>query len=397
MTGSLQTKKGRKNYYAVLNTKDVDGKRKPTWVNTDIPVVGNNKRKAEQAMKRIISEFEINENLGIATKVETLFSEFMEQWLNDMKLQVQESTIDSYQYALNHIVPYFKEKRLKLKDLKPEHIQTYFTDKTKDGLGASTLQKHHSNIHKALDAAVRFNMIPYNPADRVQLPKKKEFHSRVYNEDLLKILIECAVGSPIESAVIITAFLGLRRSEVLGLKWSAVDLMKKCLCIQTTVVRTKKIIEKDSAKNKSSFRTLPIPTRLHQYLVSLAKRQEEEKQYFGDCYIDNDWVCKREDGRPITPTVLSHYYAKILSTNKLPHIRFHDLRHSAASLLLNAGCEMYEVMSMLGHSQISTTIDIYGHMDYISKQRTADKMNDILGASNDDVRQTLDMYLPNEK
>jgi site-specific recombinase XerD len=378
MTGSLFAGEGRKNYYVIIETKNSDGKRLKKWVNTGVPIAGNNKRKAEQALKKIVSEYEEKEKLGLSEQSDILFADFMEQWLEDMRLKVQESTIDSYRFALNHIVPYFKEKGIKLHELKPEHIQRYYSDKLKDGLGANTIIKHHSNIHKALAGAVRLNIIAYNPADRVELPKKQKFKAKTYNDQQLKNLVVAAKGNPIEAAVVITSYLGLRRSEVLGLKWSAIDLKSKTLVIQTTVVRTKKIIKKDTTKNKSSHRTLPMPDGLVKYLIELMNRQDQDKLLYGDCYSNNDWVCKKEDGTPITPTGLSYYYKKLLEDNGLPHIRFHDLRHSTASILINAGCELYEIKELLGHSQIATTVDIYGHLDFKAKQRMASKMDDVL-------------------
>ncbi|NLB81774.1 MAG: site-specific integrase [Clostridiaceae bacterium] len=379
MTGSLQTKTGRKNYYVVLNRKDENGNRKPLWINTEVPVVGNNKRKANLALKKIISEYEEKERLGLAEQTNILFADYMNQWFENMKTQVQESTFESYQYALNHIVSYFKVKGIMLRELKPEHIQKYYTDKINGGLCGSTIQKHHSNIHKALNIALKYNLIPYNPADRVQLPKKQKYQAKTYNEQQIKKLIQCARGNPIEAAVVITSYLGLRRSEVLGLKWTAVDFKANTLLIQTTVVRTKRIITKDTTKNKSSHRTLPIPAGLVKYLKDLLKRQEKNEILFGNCYNDNEWICKKEDGTPITPTGLSYYYKKLLKDNGLPHIRFHDLRHSTASILINSGCELYEIKELLGHSQIATTADIYGHLDFKAKQRMAAKINELLG------------------
>lgn len=378
MTGSLYAGKGRKNYYVILETKDQEGKRQKQWVNTGIPVDGHNKRKAENALKQLVSEYEEKEKLGLVKQSDILFADFMEQWLQDMKLKVQESTIDSYQFAINHIVSYFKEKEIKLGELKPQHIQKYYNDKMKQGLSANTIIKHHSNIHKALAGAVSLNIIAYNPADRVELPQKQRYQAKTYDDQQIKKLIECVRGNPIEAAVIITSYLGLRRSEVLGLKWSAVDLKAKTLLIQTTVVRTKKIIKKDTTKNKSSHRTLSIPAGLEKYLTGLSSRQVADKKLFGNCYNDNDWICKKEDGTPITPTGLSYYYKKLLEDNGLPHIRFHDLRHSTASILLNAGCELYEIKELLGHSQIATTADIYGHLDFKTKIRMSNKMDEIL-------------------
>ena len=296
-----------------------------------------------------------------------------------MITQVQESTLESYQYSIKHVVKYFEARKIKLCDLKPEHIQRYYTEKMKEGLSANTIIKHHSNIHKALSTALKHNIIPFNPADRVDLPRKTHYQASTYNQDLMKRLLENVKGSLIEAPVTITSYLGLRRSEVLGLKWSAINIEYNTLIIQTTVVRTKKIITKDTTKNKTSHRTLSLPESLCTYLIALKEKQEEDKQLYGNCYNDNDWVCKDEDGTPITPTALSHRYNRLLQATGLPHIRFHDLRHSCASLLLNAGCELYEIKELLGHSQISTTVDIYGHLDFKAKQRMASKMNDLLG------------------
>lgn len=185
-------------------------------------------------------------------------------------------------------------------------------------------------------------------------------------------------GNTVELVVLLTAFYGLRRSEVIGLKWSAFDFNHNCFSIRHTVttcnVKGERVtIKKDKAKNKSSLRTYPLIPFLKERLLEAKKQQEENRKLCGRSYNKEylGYVCVDVIGNLIKPNYVSSTFGKLLAKNNLRHIRFHDLRHTCASLLLANGVPMEQVKEWLGHSEISTTVDIYGHLQYATKKQSA--------------------------
>ncbi len=372
MTGNLQVKKGY--YYMVLNLKYENGKLSQKWISTGLPEK-NNKRKAEQLLRETINKYE-NDFVEITKKIP--FWKFMEEWLDIIKTQVVSTTYNSYKLVVqNNIIPYFKGTKISLQELQPLHIQKYYSQRLKGGITASTLKHYHANIHKALNYAVKANMIPYNPASRVELPKLERFVGKTYTESQLIQLLNAVRETEIETAIILAVSYGLRRSEIIGLKWGAINFEDKTLVIRHTVTGNgKTMLCADKTKNKSSYRTLPLINGLHEYLLKVHLQQQRIKAIMGNSYINSDYVCCWNDGKLIRPEHLSRKFNKIIISNGLPKIRFHDLRHTSASLLISNGFNLKEVSEWLGHADISTTANIYAHLQYQSKLDIGQKMSD---------------------
>lgn len=241
-----------------------------------------------------------------------------------------------------------------------------------------TVKHYHALIHGALNYAVDKNLIPSNPADRIIISKPEPFKGDYYLDSEVLNLFEVIKGHKIELVVLLTAFYGLRRSEVIGLKWSAFDFNHNCFSIRHTVttcnVKGERVtIKKDKAKNKSSLRTYPLIPFLKERLLEAKKQQEENRKLCGRSYNKEylGYVCVDVIGNLIKPNYVSSTFGKLLAKNNLRHIRFHDLRHTCASLLLANGVPMEQVKEWLGHSEISTTVDIYGHLQYATKKQSA--------------------------
>jgi integrase len=379
MKGSL--KKRGKNWYIIVDTKDETGKRKQKWINTKC----EKKSDAEKVLREILTKIDNN---CFVTPQKITFSDFLLDWLyNVIKNNVEETTWESYALVvLKHVVPYFKmqTKDISLQELQPIHLQKYYEFKHKKdkstgekGLSANTLRKHHANIKSALDYAVRMNLIPFNPADRIHLPKKEKFHASYYTVEQLERLFEICQGTPIESAVYIASHYGLRRGEVLGVKWDAIDFEEGTISIKETRVKCGNNIITKKPKTESSFRTLPLINNIEVYLKALRKKQKANKLLFGKDYNDEGYVCCWDDGSPLKTEYLNHKFKEILEKNDMPPIRFHDLRHSTASYLLKHGMSLKNIQIWLGHSDYGTTANIYSHVDMDMKQSTAQKINDL--------------------
>ncbi len=168
----------------------------------------------------------------------------------------------------------------------------------------------------------------------MRLPKTVKYAAKFYDTSQIKALLDCAVGTDIEPIVILSVCYGLRRSEVLGLKWSAIDFVENKIQIDYTITRINTQCEKPRTKNLSSNRTLPLIPYAKNYLMHLKDIQSANAKLFGNCYTQNDFVCKKIDGKPFRTDEVSHKFSRLLKKNGLPHIRLHDLRHSCASMLI---------------------------------------------------------------
>jgi len=404
IAGHLQEKKGL--FYIVLNCKDEDGKRRPKWIPTGLKAKGN-KKKAEALLQDARRNYEMiipsAEVETVSTKTpgsqilstgakcqdenKTLFSDFMLRWLEMMKHSIELITYISYSNAIKRrIAPYFKEKSIMLEDLTSEDIQDYYTFEMNDrGVTANTAIHYHANIRKALQYAVKTKRIGSNPADLVERPKKNTYVASFYNAQEMNELLEVIEGLKIELAIILAAFYGLRRSEVVGLKWSAIDLNNRTITIRHTVtsgsLNGKLItIEKDRTKNKASRRTLPLVDAFYELLIRLKVEQETNRALYGDSYCTDylDYIYVDAMGDRIKPGYITQNFPLLLKRNNFRRIRYHDLRHSCASLLLANGVGMKEVQEWLGHSDYSTTANVYSHLEYSSKVSSATAMNGVL-------------------
>ena len=371
--------KENSGFYRCALTWYEGGKLRRKEISTGIPIKGNNKRKAEQRCEEIRQEYEQKYdglNLSSCRANEVTFDEYMESWLETEKRFIRETTYYGYKKVVTrHIVPYFKDKKILLIDLSPMHLQEYYNFKLDNGLSAATVRRHHANIHKALQDALSPNIIPYNPADRTTLPSAEKYHANTYNDQQISELLRVSKGTPLESAVILCIYYGLRRGEVCGLRWSDVDLTNRILHITSTRTTANGEIFQNATKSKSSTRELPINDTIFKYLTELKAKQQENKAFLGENYDSSDFVCCWDDGEPVKVTYISHMFTKLLADNNLLHIRLHDLRHSCATNLLKKGVDIKIIQEYLGHSTIATTANFYLHPDMEQKKDSIERLS----------------------
>ena len=381
VAGHLREKSGY--YYAVLNYTDSLGKRKTKWISTGLTVKGNKKR-AEAILMDARRNFNPEEPKVMNGDI--LFADYMEKWLDIIKSSVAVPTFASYSTTVKKIVaPYFREKEVTLKNLTAKDIQEFYLREL-ERVSASSVIHYHANIHKALKYAVKIDLIDVNPADKVERPKKDRFVGSFYDADEVNALFEAAKGSKLELPILFGAFYGLRRSEAIGLKWDAIDFDQNTITIRHTVTSCdldgkRILVAADTTKTKSSMRTLPLVPFMRERLLALKDEQEDNRRLCGRSYIKDyiGYVCVNEIGDLIKPHYVTESFPKLLKANGLRHIRYHDLRPSCASLLLANGVPMKQIQEWLGHSDFSTTANIYAHLDYSSKLTSADAMLNGLG------------------
>ena len=327
VAGHLSEKNG--NYYAVLSYTDAFGKRRTKWVNTGLPVRGN-KKKAEAFLMEERKKFQTAEPVTGGV----LFADYIEQWLEVAKPTIAVATYASYCSMVKRVIaPYFRERRITLQGLTPKDIQDFYLEKLKT-VSASSVIHYHANIHRALKHAVKLDLIPTNPADKVDRPKKDRFIGNFYDAEEVNKLFEVSKGTKLEFPILFGAFYGLRRSEALGLKWDAIDFENDSITIRHTVTSVTldgkvQLVAADTTKTKSSLRTLPLVPFVKERLLVLKKEQENNRKLCGRSYHKQfaGYVCINEMGDLIKPHYVTEQFPKLLDANGLRRIRFHDLRH----------------------------------------------------------------------
>ena len=381
VAGHLREKGG--HYYAVLNYTDYQGKRKSKWIATGLTIKGNKKR-AEAILMDARRNFQ--EEAPHRMEAKTLFADFLEQWLEVIRDSIAVPTYASYSNLSNGvIIPYFRKYGTTLEDLAAKDIQQFYLEQRKRVSGCTVIH-YHAIIHTALKYAVKLDLITTNPADRVERPKKERYVASFYDADEVNALFQAARGTNLEIPILLGAFYGLRRSEVIGLKWDAIDFERNTITVQHTVTSCNvdgknMLVAADRTKTKSSMRTLPLVPFMKERLLQQKKVQAENRKLCGRSYVKDylGYVCVNEIGAILKPNYISTSFPKLLEANGLRHIRFHDLRHSCASLMLANGVAMKQIQEWLGHSDFSTTANIYAHLDYSSKLHSADVMLSSLG------------------
>ena len=432
VTGTIREKKGL--YYAVINYYGENEERKQKWFPTKLPVRGN-KKKEEAILKQVLCEFEIPiskgekvnlcvnqkiqiENTGDAAVVNVksvistkaaedmslddfpkdqvqflLFSDYLKKYVPltlKRKKKIEATTYSAYVGNINNpIAPYFEEKGITLGELTAEDIQDFY-DVQLERVTANTVIHYHAIIRLALCYARKMGYIKENPIEEVDKPEKNQFVGKFYNSNELSEVIRLTKNTKLELPVIFGGFYGLRRSEIVGLRWSAIDFDNNVFYVNHTVTTPnidgkKTIVAKDRAKTKSSLRALPLNEDLKDRLIEIKKQQEMYQKKFKRSYDRNwlDYVMVDELGGLILPDYITPAWKRLLEKNNMRVIRFHDLRHTCASLLLNNGKQngvgLKDIQVWLGHSDFSTTANIYSHVDTSSKQTS---LNTISGLVN---------------
>ena len=285
--------------------------------------------------------------------------EYFTEWLTNKKPELEASTYDTYTICVNkHIIPYLEALGKTRENITPMDIKRYTTEKLtrgrvddNGGLSRVSVRKHLSIIKQAFREAALYELIAKNPAEPIKMPRVRSVSERTEFITLTqaKRILTALKGHPLYELVYITLYYGLRRSEVLGLKWSAVDFGEDALHINHTVVKNLTIVAKDRTKTDSSRRTFPLFPEVKEMLLRMKEASNGRSEY----------IFTWEDGRLYRPDYVTRGFQRALRSKGEKVIRFHDLRHATASLLFDMGWSVPDVQHWLGHSDIETTMNIY--------------------------------------
>jgi integrase len=295
--------------------------------------------------------------------------DYLHAWLRDYaRTHVAASTFEGYEKIVRlHLLPALGH--IPLTRLGPQDIKAYYAQAQesgrrsgKGGLSPTTVLQHHRVLSEALKHAVEEGLLVNNPATRVRPPRKARHEMPVLDEPQLAKLLELVRGSRLCIPVLLAIATGLRRGEILALRWRNVDLKAGTLAVRQALESTRDGLSFKQPKTQKSRRLVPLPPFAVEALREHRKRQAEERLRIGPAYKDHDLVCAAPDGRPWDPDSFSPAFAKFVRRSGLPPIRFHDLRHSHATLLLKHGIHPKVVSERLGHSTVGLTLDTYSHV-----------------------------------
>lgn len=392
---SVQSKKGR--LYAVMQVKK-DGTTKPVWRALGLSE-GANKTKVNKAFREVVAQYEQEfweeQERGGRPPADIPVYDYLVSYLKRVEPELQKNTIVSYRSMTNgKIRRYFQRRpQLTVGNLKPQDIQDFYQSLFADGVVANTVIHYHALLRRAFQQAFKEERIDANPFDRVGRPKKNKFHGENYTQEELLTLLHLARGDVIYPAILLAGAMGLRRSEALGVRWSRIDWEKRTVLLDTKIVEyrengKKKVEPVEEMKNKSSRRTLPLPDPVVEMLQVQKEHREVYRKMFQGSYNAQylDYVCVNQLGELLRPSYVTDHFRELLEKYGLRHIRFHDLRHTFASLLINQDVPLINVSNFLGHSDLSTTANIYAHLDKASKQASAAVISDILQGENRHAR-----------
>lgn len=302
--------------------------------------------------------------------------DYMTQWLTHAKTTVELHTWVSYEQVVRiHIVPALGH--VPVAQLQPLQIQGLYQDRLDAGRSPRTVRRIHEVLHNALAQAVEWQLIAQNPASRVKPPRAGKREMQFLTFDQAQQLLRALDGHPLESLHLAAIMTGMREGELLGLRWSDIDWSRQTLTVAQTVwIHQKQPIFKPYPKNRKP-RTLPLATAVLAKLKT--HRVEQAKQILAATeYEDHGLVWARKNGQPLRHEYVLRNLHRALRQTGLPEIRYHDLRHSAASLLLALGVPLKEVSETLGHSSVEITADLYGHLLPDAQRQSVQKLEERL-------------------
>lgn len=383
ITGSIHEKNGK--YHMVFNFIDTEGKRKQKWESTGLTIRGNKKiaqRMLEDKLKQLNESTDKTADFYQRKKT-LLFCDFIIEWLNIQKQRVEENTMCSNSITVNiHLYPYFKDKNILLADVTARTINEYYDAKRKGyggrkKLSETSLQRHHATISSILTMAVEEGFLTRKAISGIVKPKSDTKKIRVYNEAQIQDLIDILVSSnsKILLPVMLACYFSLRREEISGLKEENIDFFNHRMYIEGSVssgylyneetdsYKTTQF-HKNKLKSEHSRRTFVLFPEIEEYLKEAIETKRMYMKLFGNAYNMEykDYIFVHENGNLITPDYITHTFGKVIKRYNLPHLTFHGLRHSSASLLLSKGFNMKEVQEWLGHGSYDLTARTYAHV-----------------------------------
>jgi len=348
---------------------------------------GKTKKEAREKMNKAL--YEQRQGTLIVAPRQTV-GQFLTEWLDGHRTSVRSRTHERYEeYVRLHIIPVIGH--IHLQKLTPLHIKTLYAKKLDEGLSPTTVNSLHGVLHKALEDAVKWELVAKNVSHIVTPPRRAHYEITALTMEQAKKLLETAKGHNMEALFMLALTTGMRRGEILALKWQDVSFLEKTLQVRRTFTRTPghRYVEAET-KTKKSRRSIVLPDMLLELLARHRFLQAEAKKEAGEYWQEQDLVFPTSLGTPLNPNKVLERFKTLLKRAELPDMRFHDLRHSAATILLTMRVHPKIVQELLGHNQISMTMDIYSHVLPTMQGEAMSQLNDALAEQKEDEESASD-------
>jgi len=350
----------------------VNGKRKRR------PLYGKTRREVTKKLAKALHEYQ--QGLPVAAERLTV-AQFLERWLvASVQPSVKSKTYEGYESIVRvRVVPRIGRKQLA--KLTPLDLQQLYANLQAAGLSKRSVHHTHRVLHRALRQAVSWDLIPRNPCERVTPPRPGRSEMQVLSEEQATAFLEATKDHPHHALYVLALTTGMRQGELLGLRWQDVDLDAGQLAVRQTLQwqRSRGLVF-TTPKTARSRRIIILSQRAVQVLRRHRTRQLEFRLSLGEVWQDSDLVFTNEIGGPLSPSQQTRVFQRALAAAGLPKMRFHDCRHTAATLLLSKGVHPKVVSEMLGHSTITLTLDTYSHLVPVLHQQAAATMDAVFGA-----------------
>ena len=349
--------------------RDERGKRKQRFKNT--PREKNTKAEARRVARQILNEYEAGTYVEPS---ELVLSTYLESWLSDVaRHRVADRTYDRYRIIVrHHLVPALGQ--VKLDALRPDQVQHFYGRLSDQGLAPSTVQKVHAVLHSALKHAVRMRLLVRNPSDDLSLPKIRRPEIRALTDKEIARLLATAKDTSVAVPLLCLLTIGVRRGELLGLRWSDVELEAGVLSVRRSLEESSSGAVLKEPKTAKGSRTIALPEVTIEALREHRKAQCELRVRVGPAYNSGELVFPGADGEPWWPSNFGRACRRVMKKAKLD-CRLHDLRHTHATMLLRQGVHPKVVQERLGHANIGITLDIYSHVAPHMQEEAAAKID----------------------
>jgi len=383
MAGSIEKRGNNKYRLVVSGGFDVNGNR----IRYSKTIEATSKSKAEKELALFISEVEKGQYLQPSKMT---FKDFAHKWLEDYSQgNIEASTYRTYRDIINlRFLPEFGN--YKLEQIKPLHIMDFYKKLSSDGarqdnksgsLSSKTIRNYHTLLRSMLKDAVHWQLIPFNPVERIEPPKTKRPKINFYDDEQCVRMMKLLYHEPIKYRVLIMVciYSGLRRGEILGLEWKNIDFEKNILIVEKTINYTKELgVFEKQPKTDNGIRKIAFSDTIKNLLLEYKDWQDEYINNYGELYHNSDKLFTQNNGKPMHPDTPLQWFSKFILKNDLPPISLHGLRHSNASILIASGLDLRTISTRLGHSQPSFTLGTYGHMLQKSDYAAANKLDEVL-------------------
>lgn len=369
MRGCITKRRGKWYYVYDVGLHPDTGRRKQKWSRGF-----DTKQEAERALTKALNEFGQTGNIELTQET---VKDYFSSWLAQKRQQVRPGTYNTYMWLVNtHIIPSLG--KMKLKNITPPHLVQLYNQLLAKGLAPQTIKHISKILHDAFETALKWGQLNRNVAKLVKTPKVPRYEMKIWDETQVNTFLKSTENTRYFTLFLLAISTGMRKGEILALKWEDIDFANSRLTVRRSYVRGYKGFMFQEPKTTAGIRNILLPDQTVQSIKKHKINQNVERLKAGRHYQEFGLVFPTCTGKPMNPQQLDEAWNKAIKHSKLPKIRFHDLRHTHASLLLKSGVHAKVISERLGHSNTSITMNVYSHLLPGMQEQAANKINSMI-------------------